>query len=166
MKNNAIKVILICAAVGAVVLVVYKPATSNSVVATAPNSDSPRGSIQGSPILTQTVSDQKHSESSILSSSEIEELKVIENGLRSLESEDGAERSRLARLGNAAMESFLKIKSPIGKTPDELKVLFGKPKEETDDFLLYAFDNGGSALLYQFVISNGRVVELTRPLSE
>lgn len=164
MKHNAIKAILIFAATATVVLVVHKLVTKDPVVLTAPNNKSPNGKTPK--VLAQIASGQKHRESGDLTPSEIEELKVIENGLRSLEAEDGAERSRRARLGNAAMESFLKSRSPIGKTPDELKALFGKPKEESNDFLLYAFDNGGSAKLYQFVVRNGIVVELTRPISE
>jgi hypothetical protein len=64
------------------------------------------------------------------------------------------------------MESFLKSWNPIGRNPHDLKALFGKPKEENNDFLLYAFDNGSWAWLYQFEIRDGKVTELRRPLSE
>ena len=165
MKNTATIITLTCAAVATIALVLYKPAARDTSVAIVPNNDTSKESIQHSPLLTQIASDQKYRESGELSSSGIEALKVIESGLRSLESDDGAERSRLAKLGNAAMESFLSSRSQIGKTPDELKALFGKPKEESNDYLLYSFDNGGYAWLYQFGIRNGRVVELTRPLS-
>lgn len=93
-------------------------------------------------------------------------LKVIADGLHSLESEEGQTRAKRARSGNAAMESFLKTWNPIGKKPQDLRALFGEPREESDDFVLYAFDNGSYAWLYRFVIRNGTVVELTRPLSE
>jgi hypothetical protein len=72
----------------------------------------------------------------------------------------------LTESGKAAMESFLKNWNPIGRTPDDLKALFGVPKEESHDFLLYSFDNGSYASLYQFEIRHGRVTELLRPKSE
>lgn len=93
-------------------------------------------------------------------------LKVIVNGLRSLESTGVAERSRLAGAGNLAMESLLQDWNPSGMTTNDIKALFGVAKEESDDHLLYAFDNGSNAWLYQFVIENGKIVEVNRPPSE
>lgn len=93
-------------------------------------------------------------------------LKVIVSGLRSFESTSVAERSRLAGAGNLAIESLLQDWNPSGMTTNEIKTLFGVAKEENDDHLLYAFDNGSYAWLYQFVIKDGKVVEVNRPLSE
>lgn len=115
---------------------------------------------------TKVVSDQKSHEPVESTSSQKEVLKVIRDGLRSLENEDSAERARLAKTGHLAMESFLENWNPIGKRQHDLKVLFGKAKEENADYLLYGFDNGNYAWLYQFSIRDGKVIELTRPLSE
>lgn len=102
----------------------------------------------------------------VAASADLEMLRAIKSGLRSLEIEDNSIRGQLAKSGKDAMESFLERWNPIGRTPGELKSLFGKPKEEGSDYLLYAFDNGSYASLFQFAIRNGRVVELTRPMSE
>jgi hypothetical protein len=115
---------------------------------------------------TQTASEQKIREPVNFTTADLETLKLIGNGLRSLNNEDAGARAALAKSGQRAMESFLKSWNPIGRTPQDLKALFGEPKEETPDFLLYSFDNGNYAWLYQFEIHNGEVAGLTRPKSE
>jgi predicted alpha/beta hydrolase family esterase len=126
----------------------------------------PPQNMQPPAILAQVASDQKPREPVEPTSSQEEVLKVIGAGLRSLENKDGADRARLAKAGHIAMESFLQNWKPVGKTTHELKTLFGMAKEETGEHLLYAFDNGNYAWLYQFTIRDGRVIELTRPLSD
>ena len=98
------------------------------------------------------------------SASNFTTLSVIQTGLRSLEG--GSDAARRAKSGHEAMDVFLETWSPIGRTPRELKGLFGEPKEERGDRLLYAFDNGNYSWLYQFVVRDGKVTELLRPLSE
>lgn len=166
MKNKATIVILICAAAAMTVVCFYHPTTSVPVGATASNKDLPPTRLQHPSLSAQVASGQKPREPVNLTAADLEALKVIGSGLRSLENDDVRERAKLARLGKEAMESFLKNWDPIGRTPHDLKSLFGEPKEAGDDFLLYAFDNGSYASLYQFVIRDGRVAELFRPKSE
>jgi len=166
MKNKAIIVILTGAAAAVVVVSLYHSTTSTPVGATASSMDSPSQTLQPPSLSVQVANGQEPREPVNMTAADLEALKVIGSGLRSLENEDARERAKLARLGKVAMESFLKNWNPIGKTPQDLKVILGKPKEEESDFLLYAFDNGSYASLYQFVIRDGRVAELLRPKSE
>jgi len=166
MTNNSKIVILICAAAVFIAVSIYSPTASTRDRTTTQSKEVPKRNMQHLSSLAQVASDQKPHEPVEPTSAQEEVLKVIGDGLRSLGSEDSAERARLAKAGHRAMESFLQNWKPIGKTTHELKVLFGMAMEENDDHLLYAFDNGNYAWLYQFAIRNGRVVELTRPLSE
>lgn len=65
-----------------------------------------------------------------------------------------------------AMEAFLKTWKPIGRTVQELKATFGKPSEEKADSITYMFDTGAFGWVFEFVLQNGKVVELKRPASE
>lgn len=168
MTTNSKIVIVICAAAAVFIAVsIYSPTASTGDREATPSREVPLRTMQPSPaILAQVARDQKPRESVNPTSAQEEVLKVIGDGLRSLETEDSAERARRAKAGHLAMESFLENWKPVGKTAHELKALFGMAKEENDGHLLYAFDNGNYAWLYQFAIRDGRVVELTRPLSE
>ena len=112
------------------------------------------------------VEPKKSQVSEGLTAADQEALKVIENGLRHIGNEAVESRDRRARTGNAAMESFLKNWKAIGRTPTDLKAVFGKPQRESNHRLLYSFDTGNYAWSYQFEVYNGSVVELKRPLSE
>lgn len=73
---------------------------------------------------------------------------------------DGAVRAK------HAMEQFLKTWNPIGRSAQELKAILGKPSDEKDGLITYMFDTGAFAWVFEFVLQNGKVVELKRPLSE
>jgi len=105
----------------------------------------------------------KETQASQLNSSQKDKLNVIALGLRSLKFPDAFAK---AQQGHQAMDSFLESWNPNGRTIHELKAVFGEPREQTDDYLLYVFDNGMYGWLYQFVLSQGRVVDLQRPPSE
>ncbi len=166
MTNNSKIVILICAAAVFIAVSIYGPRYPTHDQATTQSKEVPHRNMPPRSILAQAANDQISHEPVESTSAREEVLKVIGDGLRSLENEDNAERARLAKTGHLAMESFLQNWNPVGKTTHELKTLFGMAKEENDDYLLYSFDNGNYAWLYQFAIRDGRVVELTRPLSE
>lgn len=166
MTNNSKIVILICAAAVFIAVSIYWPTVSTRDLATEHSKETPPQNMPHALLLPQVASDQKPHAPVDPASAQEEELKVIRDGLRSLKIEDSATRATLAKKGYMAMESFLQNWKPIGKTTHELKDLFGMAKEEDDVHLLYAFDNGNYAWLFQFAIRNGRVVELTRPLSE
>lgn len=65
-----------------------------------------------------------------------------------------------------AMEEFLKTWNPIGRSAQELKATFGKPSEEKANSITYMFDTGAFGWVFEFVLQNGKVVELKRPASE
>jgi hypothetical protein len=163
MKKQKKILMLFCAAAVAAVVFLFQFTTKVGVAPAIPREDSPGTRSQYPSATTQTSGDQARNGAGELSFAELESLKIIGDGLRSLKSED---RFRLAKAGNEAMESFLTGWNPIGRTSHELKAVFGQPKQEGSDFLLYAFDNGWFVWLYKFGIRDGRVVELTRPPSE
>lgn len=73
---------------------------------------------------------------------------------------DGAVKAR------DAMEALLKRWSPVGLTPAELMDVLGPPISERGNAVTYNFDNGAFGWIYQFEVEQGKVVRLTRPLSE
>ena len=160
-------VILICATAALFIAVsmIGRNSSTGELRPTQSKQVPPR-KMQPPAILAQGANDQKPRDPVVPTSAQEEVLKVIGAGLRSLENEDSAERAKLAKAGQIAMEAFLQNWKPVGKTTHELKTLFGMAKEENDEHLLYAFDNGNYAWLYQFTIRDGRVIELTRPLSD
>lgn len=166
MTNNSKIVILFCSAAVFIAVSIDRPTAYTRDRGTEQSKKGPKQNMQPQSILAQVANDQKPHKLAELTSAQEEVLKVIKDGLSSLASEDNTERASLAKAGHLAMESFLQNWNPIGKTTHELKTLFGAAKEENDDHFLYAFDNGNYAWLYQFTIRNGRVTELTRPLSE
>lgn len=64
------------------------------------------------------------------------------------------------------MEAFLKTWNPIGRSSQELKATFGKSSDEKPDSISYIFDTGSLGWNFEFLLNDGKVVELKRPVSE
>lgn len=71
-----------------------------------------------------------------------------------------------AVIAKDAMEAYLKTWNPIGLSAQEVKATLGKPSEEKANSITYMFDTGAFGWNFEFVLRNGRVVELARPASE
>ena len=65
-----------------------------------------------------------------------------------------------------AMEAFLKTWNPIGRSAQEVKATLGKPSVEKPDSIIYMFDGGAFGAIFEFVLRDGKVIELKRPPSE
>jgi hypothetical protein len=122
MKNKAIIVILICAAATMAVISFYYLTPRALVGATASNGNAPSQSLQHSPLSAQVGSDHKPTEPANLTTADLETLKVIGNGLRSLKNKDVRARANLTESGTAAI--FCCIHSTMEAMPRSINLRF------------------------------------------
>lgn len=156
-----LKFVFIISAVVCALLIVFKwPLVQLQQSAMSPDSGKPKKTAEGRDLLESATSNVPTASQSRSSNQgelpkDLALQEIIQQGYG-----NGAVRAK------DTMESFLKTWNPIGRSAQELKATFGKPSEEKAESITYMFDTGSFGWVFEFVLSEGKVIDLKRAVSE